>query len=186
MVTLYSTDGFFFSCLSRKMSRDRDLENEPEDGVLRRHKPKQSDAEANETDEYQQLETFFRNKFAEEGKQKVTPQRQRTEKPSTKKEPPTSNSGELAVMYKKLLDQAISNISNVAKQTKPLTEAQLRRNKEASERMKSYHAKKKQSSDVPKQDSPKSQPKQRREEQSEMPTIPKTMHNYFTDLKRKR
>lgn len=170
------------------MSRDRDLENEPENGVLRRHKPKQSDAVASETetDEYQQLETFFRNKFVEEGKQKViTPQRQRKEKPSTKKELPTSNSGELAVMYKKLLDQAISNISNVAKQTKPLTEAQLRRNKEASERMKSYHAKKKQSSDVPKQDSPKSQPKQRRDE-SEMPTIPKTMHNYFTDLKRKR
>ena len=166
------------------MSRNRDLENEPENGVLWRHKPKQSDAEANETDEYQQLETFFRNKFAEEGK--VNTQRQRKEKPSTKKELPTSNSGELAVMYKKLLDQAISNISNVAKQAKPLTEAQLRRNKEASERMKSYHAKKKQPVDVPKQDSPKREPKPRREEQSEMPTIPKTMHNYFTDLKRKR
>ena len=171
---------------------------EAENGVLRRHKPQQKQplADDSEVDEYQQLEEFFRNKFAQEKSPSEKPS-DATKRPSTgkparatkKKEATAGNAEELALMYKSLLDKTLANIGSMAKQPKKLTEAQIRRNKEASERLKSYHAKKK-NEVVPKESEPKQPapepPEEEKKHVVEVPPIPQTMRNYFTDLKRKR
>ena len=198
------------------MSIDSEIENATT-GVLRKHKlPEQKkrskviqdDSESDEADQYANLEQFFRQKFAQEKhvEQEVVEPVKRTrprQSSNSKTKNVQSGDAELVKIYKTLLDQTLRGATSKKQQSpgvKPLSEAQIRRNKQASEKMKAYHASKKAQTPEKKEDELK-QPQEQQmkctpqevlktevaiEAVEKQPKGPSTMRNFLSDLNRRR
>lgn len=198
------------------MSIDSEIANATT-GVLRKHKPSeqkkrskviQDDSESDEADQYANLEQFFRQKFAQEKhvEQDVEPEkrtRPRQSSNNSKTKKVQSDDAELVKIYKTLLDQTLRGATSLKQQSpavKPLSEAQIRRNKEASEKMKAYHASKK-AKTIEEKEVEVKQPQEQQikctpqeklktevatEAVEKQPKVPSTMRNFLSDLNRRR
>lgn len=195
---------------------DFDEPYEEGQGVLKRHAkakttapkkadaplppPKETHAEGSDA-EYNELENYFRQKFAQDAKpvpkKKEAPQ-PKAPRGSTKK-PTQPDYQEMSAMYKTLLDQTLQGLKQTTVPTKkPLSEKQVARNEKARQQMLSYHASKKQATTTaaptPKEEvkaeaksPPPPPPVEKAPEVTPPPIQPTAIgRNFFADLTKRR